>query len=171
LFGTIPILNIGGQNYDHEEQADRIVKRVFIRPRYVKAERFVLAPLPPQPIEQGICTVPAGENVPPTVWSGTEPEDDGLLGGTSRRVVETSVSGDPGGFAGGLLPDFGCNPVQLTGALFADLFPSAPDGDVVARLAQCHCVAGTGTQARRRLTSGHTSYRATDAGRRQVGDA
>jgi len=34
--------------------APKIIKRVFIRPRYVKAERFVLAPLPPQPIEQGM---------------------------------------------------------------------------------------------------------------------
>jgi len=34
--------------------APRIIKRVFIRPRYVKAERFALAPLPPQPIEQGM---------------------------------------------------------------------------------------------------------------------
>ena len=34
--------------------APRIIKRVFIRPRYVKAERFALAPLPPQPIDQGM---------------------------------------------------------------------------------------------------------------------
>jgi len=34
--------------------APRIIKRVLIRPRYVKAERFALAPLPPQPIEQGM---------------------------------------------------------------------------------------------------------------------
>ena len=34
--------------------APRIIKRVFIRPRYVKAEQFALAPLPPQPIEQGM---------------------------------------------------------------------------------------------------------------------
>ena len=34
--------------------APKIIKRVFIRPRYVKAERFVIAPLPPQPIEQGM---------------------------------------------------------------------------------------------------------------------
>jgi transposase len=34
--------------------APKIIKRVFIRPRYVKAERFALAPLPPQPIEQGM---------------------------------------------------------------------------------------------------------------------
>jgi transposase len=32
----------------------KIIKRVFIRPRYVKAEQFALAPLPPQPIEQGM---------------------------------------------------------------------------------------------------------------------
>lgn len=35
--------------------APKIIKRVFIRPRYVKAERFALAPLPPQPIEQGMA--------------------------------------------------------------------------------------------------------------------
>jgi transposase len=35
--------------------APRIIKRVIIRPRYVKAERFALAPLPPQPIEQGMA--------------------------------------------------------------------------------------------------------------------
>jgi transposase len=34
--------------------APKIIKRVFIRPRYVKAERFALASLPPQPIEQGM---------------------------------------------------------------------------------------------------------------------
>jgi transposase len=34
--------------------APRIIKRVIIRPRYVKQERFALAPLPPQPIEQGM---------------------------------------------------------------------------------------------------------------------
>ena len=34
--------------------APKIIKRVYIRPRYVKAERFALAPLPPQPIEQGL---------------------------------------------------------------------------------------------------------------------
>jgi len=32
--------------------APKIIKRVLIRPRYVKAERFAIAPLPPQPIEQ-----------------------------------------------------------------------------------------------------------------------
>jgi transposase len=34
--------------------APKIIKWVFIRPRYVKAERFALAALPPQPIEQGM---------------------------------------------------------------------------------------------------------------------
>jgi transposase len=34
--------------------APKIIKRVIIRPRYVKDERFALAPLPPQPIEQGM---------------------------------------------------------------------------------------------------------------------
>jgi len=34
--------------------APKIIKRIFIRPRYVKQERFALAPLPPQPIEQGM---------------------------------------------------------------------------------------------------------------------
>ena len=34
--------------------APKIIKRVFIRPRYVKAERFAIAPLPPQPIAQGM---------------------------------------------------------------------------------------------------------------------
>ena len=34
--------------------APKIIKRVIIRPRYVKQERFALAPLPPQPIEQGM---------------------------------------------------------------------------------------------------------------------
>lgn len=34
--------------------APKIIKRVIIRPRYVKAERFAMAPLPPQPIEQGM---------------------------------------------------------------------------------------------------------------------
>jgi transposase len=34
--------------------APKIIKRVFIRPRYVKAERFAIAQLPPQPIEQGM---------------------------------------------------------------------------------------------------------------------
>ena len=34
--------------------APKIIKRVFIRPRYVKDERFAIAPLPPQPIEQGM---------------------------------------------------------------------------------------------------------------------
>jgi transposase len=34
--------------------APRIIKRVLIRPRYVKAERFAIAPLPPQPIDQGM---------------------------------------------------------------------------------------------------------------------
>ncbi|MGP8199326.1 MAG: IS66 family transposase [Limisphaerales bacterium] len=34
--------------------APKIIKRVFIRPRYVKSERFAIAPLPPQPIEQGM---------------------------------------------------------------------------------------------------------------------
>jgi transposase len=34
--------------------APKIIKRVFIRPRYVKAECFALAPLPPQPIERGM---------------------------------------------------------------------------------------------------------------------
>jgi hypothetical protein len=33
--------------------AQKIIKRVCIRPRYVKQERFALAPLP-QPIEQGM---------------------------------------------------------------------------------------------------------------------
>ena len=35
--------------------APKIIKRVIIRPRYVKAERFALAALPPQPIEQGMA--------------------------------------------------------------------------------------------------------------------
>jgi transposase len=35
--------------------APKIIKRVIIRPRYVKAERFALAVLPPQPIEQGMA--------------------------------------------------------------------------------------------------------------------
>jgi transposase len=34
--------------------APKIIKRVYIRPRYVKQERFAIAPLPPQPIEQGM---------------------------------------------------------------------------------------------------------------------
>jgi transposase len=34
--------------------APKIIKRVLIRPRYVKAERFAIASLPPQPIEQGM---------------------------------------------------------------------------------------------------------------------
>ena len=34
--------------------APKIIKRVYIRPRYVKQERFALAQLPPQPIEQGM---------------------------------------------------------------------------------------------------------------------
>jgi transposase len=34
--------------------APKIIKRVLIRPRYVKAECFAIAPLPPQPIEQGM---------------------------------------------------------------------------------------------------------------------
>ena len=34
--------------------APKIIRRVFIRPRYVKAERFAIATLPPQPIEQGM---------------------------------------------------------------------------------------------------------------------
>jgi transposase len=34
--------------------APKIIKRVYIRPRYVKQERFALAPLPLQPIEQGM---------------------------------------------------------------------------------------------------------------------
>jgi transposase len=34
--------------------APKIIKHVWIRPRYVKAERFAIAPLPPQPIEQGM---------------------------------------------------------------------------------------------------------------------
>jgi transposase len=34
--------------------APKIIKRVFIRPRYVKDEQFAIAPLPPQPIEQGM---------------------------------------------------------------------------------------------------------------------
>ena len=34
--------------------APKIIKRVIIRPRYVKQESFALAPLPPQPIEQGM---------------------------------------------------------------------------------------------------------------------
>ena len=34
--------------------APKIIKQVFIRPRYVKAEQFAIAPLPPQPIEQGM---------------------------------------------------------------------------------------------------------------------
>jgi len=65
--------------------APKIIKRVLIRPRYVKAERFAIAPLPPQPIEQGmvgrvfwrrfwsantniINHSTAGENVPSAVW-------------------------------------------------------------------------------------------------------
>ena len=35
--------------------APKIIKRVIIRPCYVKAERFALAALPPQPIEQGMA--------------------------------------------------------------------------------------------------------------------
>jgi len=35
--------------------APKIIKRVIIRPRYVKQERFALAPLPPQPIEQSMA--------------------------------------------------------------------------------------------------------------------
>ena len=34
--------------------APKIIKRVIIRPRYVKEERFAIAPLPPQSIEQGM---------------------------------------------------------------------------------------------------------------------
>jgi hypothetical protein len=34
--------------------APKIIKLVLICPRYVKAERFAIAPLPPQPIEQGM---------------------------------------------------------------------------------------------------------------------
>jgi transposase len=34
--------------------APRIIRRVFIRPRYVRAEKFALAPLPPQPIDKGM---------------------------------------------------------------------------------------------------------------------
>jgi transposase len=36
--------------------APKIIKRVTIRPRYVKQERFALAPLPPQPIEQSMAS-------------------------------------------------------------------------------------------------------------------
>ncbi len=35
--------------------APKIIKRIFIRPRYVKAEIFAIAPLPPQPIAQGMA--------------------------------------------------------------------------------------------------------------------
>jgi len=34
--------------------AARIIRRVFVRPRYVRAEKFALAPLPPQPIDKGM---------------------------------------------------------------------------------------------------------------------
>ena len=34
--------------------APKIIRRIFIRPRYVKAERFALAPLPPPPVAQGM---------------------------------------------------------------------------------------------------------------------
>jgi len=34
--------------------APRIIRRVFIRPRYVRAEKFALASLPPQPIDKGM---------------------------------------------------------------------------------------------------------------------
>jgi len=34
--------------------APKIIKRVFIRPRYVRDEQFAIAALPPQPIEQGM---------------------------------------------------------------------------------------------------------------------
>lgn len=33
----------------------KFFKQVIIRPRYVKAEQFALAPLPPQPVEQGMA--------------------------------------------------------------------------------------------------------------------
>ena len=36
--------------------APRIIKNVIVRPRYVKQERFAIAPLPPQPIEQSRAT-------------------------------------------------------------------------------------------------------------------
>src|SRR6185295_2615136 len=36
-------------------QAPRIIRRVFIRPRYVRQERFAIAPLPPQPIDKGMA--------------------------------------------------------------------------------------------------------------------
>ena len=36
--------------------APRIIKNVIVRPRYVKRERFAIAPLPPQPIEQSMAT-------------------------------------------------------------------------------------------------------------------
>ena len=32
------------------------------------------------------------KNVPPTVWGRVESQDNGLLGGTRRRVVETDIS-------------------------------------------------------------------------------
>ena len=35
--------------------APKLIKRVIVRPRYVKAERFALAALPPQPVEQGMA--------------------------------------------------------------------------------------------------------------------
>ena len=82
--------------------APKIIKRVYIRPRYVKQERFALAPLPPQPIEQGMVGPGLLAQVILNKFEyhlplfrqekmfrhqfggGTEPEDDGLLGGTSR---------------------------------------------------------------------------------------
>jgi hypothetical protein len=54
-YGKMTRLEIDKENKTISADLDlKGEKEVYIRPRYVKQERFALAPLPPQPIEQGM---------------------------------------------------------------------------------------------------------------------
>jgi transposase len=102
--------------------AAKIIKRVFIRPRYVKDEQFAIAPLPPQPIEQGMVGPGLLAQILINKYEYHIPlyrqekmfrqqfgvelsrKTMGVMGGTVAGVVDAGVSGDSGRFAARPLP-------------------------------------------------------------------
>jgi len=92
----------------------QVIKRVYIRPRYVRKERFAIAKLPPQPIDKGMVGAGLLSHIlinkydyhQPLYRQADQPQDHGLLDGTVRGAAQAGVSpeGAPAG-RGGLSSD------------------------------------------------------------------
>lgn len=90
----------------------KFIKRLYIRPKYVRAEKVVIAPLPARLIDKGLpgagllaqiilqqirrppAALPAGENFPRTSRRSFKKTESGGLGGAGGAVAPADLSGD-----------------------------------------------------------------------------